>query len=98
MRLLDSEIELIKSSFKEVFEDGYIYLFGSRVDDSSRGGDIDLFIIPKHKLPIDKLLDKKSKFRLLLEDRLGEQSIDIVISKDISRAIEIEALSKGVRL
>jgi predicted nucleotidyltransferase len=44
MRLTNQEIRDIKESFHRVFGTGKIYLFGSRVDDSSKGGDIDLFI------------------------------------------------------
>ena len=41
MRLSKRYIEVIKKYFKEFFENGEIYLFGSRVDDSKKGGDID---------------------------------------------------------
>jgi predicted nucleotidyltransferase len=44
MRLTQNEKDSIKKTFLEVFGEGEIYLFGSRVDDSKRGGDIDLFI------------------------------------------------------
>ncbi len=42
MRLTKHEIESIKKAFQETFENGKIYLFGSRVDDTKRGGDIDV--------------------------------------------------------
>ncbi len=41
MRLKQYDIECIKQSFIEVFDEGEIYLFGSRTDDTMRGGDID---------------------------------------------------------
>ncbi|HFU77888.1 MAG TPA: nucleotidyltransferase domain-containing protein, partial [Epsilonproteobacteria bacterium] len=44
MRLLQSEADAIKSTFLALFHSGKIYLFGSRVDDSKKGGDIDLFL------------------------------------------------------
>ena len=95
MRLTQKEIETIKEVFLEVFENGKIYLFGSRLDDSKRGGDIDLFIKADHQ---DKLLDKKISFLSLLKQKIGDQKIDVVISKDITRTIEQEALYKGVEL
>ena len=98
MRLTKYEITSIKKSFKEVFEDGEIYLFGSRVDDSLKGGDIDLYIKLNHPISTRNILDKKSKFRIKLEDKIGEQKIDIVISKDTVRPIEQEALQKGIKL
>ena len=41
MRLNQNYIRVIKQAFFEVFNKGDIYLFGSRVDDSKKGGDID---------------------------------------------------------
>ena len=74
---------------------GKIYLFGSRVDDSKRGGDIDLYLIPNIK---ESLQIKKIKFLLKLNMILGEQKIDIVISNDINRSIEVVALNEGILL
>ncbi len=49
MRLLPWQQESIKKSFKTHFKDGKIYLFGSRIDDRKKGGDIDLYVCPKDK-------------------------------------------------
>ena len=46
MRLGQKQVRAIKSTFSDVFGNGEIYLFGSRVDDKRRGGDIDLYIVP----------------------------------------------------
>ena len=95
MRLSDMEIQSIKKSFEEVFQDGKIYLFGSRVDDTKKGGDIDLYIqTPKAKAT----LDNKIKFLVMLKEKIGEQKIDVVLSRDPSRLIEQEALNNGVIL
>ncbi len=95
MRLTQGELETIKQVFLEVFESGEIYLFGSRLDDSKRGGDIDLFIKTAHK---NKILDKKISSLSLLKQKIGDQKIDVVISRDITRTIEQEALHKGIKL
>ncbi len=95
MRLTQKEIKTIKQIFLDIYKTGEIYLFGSRLDDSKRGGDIDLFIKTTHQ---DGILNKKIKFLSLLKQKIGDQKIDIVISKDTTRIIEQEALSKGVKL
>lgn len=44
MRLSENIRQLLKSSIKESFGDVKVYLFGSRVDDKKKGGDIDIAI------------------------------------------------------
>lgn len=95
MRLSNYEINSIKQSFKEVFKDGKIYLFGSRVDDSRKGGDIDLYIQTDIK---ENVLDKKIKFLAILKQKIGVQKIDVVTSSNRIRAIEQEAIHKGIEL
>ncbi len=98
MRLSTYEIDVIKDTFKDIFQNGDIYLFGSRIDDNKKGGDIDLYIKLSSPLQIKDMMAKKSKFRLKLEDKIGEQKIDIIISRNTSRPIEKEALQKGIKL
>lgn len=93
MRLSTYETELIKSRVQTVFGEALIYLFGSRVDDSKKGGDIDLYIISKVQ---DDLFRKKIKLKTLLEDLLYKP-VDIIVSTDKERIIEKEAI-KGIRI
>lgn len=74
MRLSSNEILALKNSFKNIFKSGKIYLFGSRVDDNKKGGDIDLLIVSEN-------VDKKAlrKFRLEFFKEFGEQKLDIVV-------------------
>lgn len=44
MRLIQYDIYNIKNNFYTIFNKGRILLFGSRVDDSLKGGDIDLYL------------------------------------------------------
>ncbi len=96
MRLSDFEQKMIKKAFRESFEEGEIYLFGSRVDDSQKGGDIDLYLIPSQKFENER--DRKIEFLVKLDSYIGEQKIDVVLAKDSSRLIEQEALKYGVKL
>ncbi|MBI9107247.1 MAG: nucleotidyltransferase domain-containing protein [Spirochaetales bacterium] len=95
MRLQENEKQAIKESFLKIFSPGKIYLFGSRVDDDEKGGDIDLFI---ETADLDHLREKKIDFLVELKSRIGDQKIDLVISKDESRIIEQEALKEGILL
>lgn len=96
MRLSLFEIETIVRFKNNIFgEDAKIYLFGSRVDDTCKGGDIDLYLEPQTS---GNLLEKKIAFLTLVQQALGEQKIDIIFAKDANRIIEIEAKSKGVEL
>lgn len=95
MRLLPHYQETIKKYFKEFFEKGEVYLFGSRVDDNKKGGDIDLyFVLEEHS----NLFEKKLKFLARVKREIGEQKIDIVFNTDSSRLIEKEAMQWGIKL
>ena len=94
MRLTKKEIEIIKKTILEQFGEAKIYIFGSRLDDKAKGGDIDIFLIPKESIENQRV--KKAKAIFLLEERLLKP-IDIIVHKDFSRLIEKEAL-KGVEI
>ncbi|MBE0499767.1 MAG: nucleotidyltransferase domain-containing protein [Campylobacterales bacterium] len=95
MRLSIFEVQSIVDTFHEVFGDGKIYLFGSRVDETKKGGDIDLFIdVPS----CDDEHSKKIEFLTKLERKIGEQKIDVVFKKDDSRLIEQEINKQKVEL
>jgi len=99
MRLTHSEQKIIKKYFKDIFNKGQLYLFGSRVDDNKKGGDIDLYIISNEdNLSTEMLFNKKLEFLSKLQLALGEQKIDLIISKDKNRSIEKEALKNGIEL
>jgi len=91
MRLKNKEIEIIKSTITNIFEDVTVYLFGSRLDDNKRGGDIDLFVIAKNAT-----LSHKIKALSKLQRQL-HKPVDIVLHRDFSRDIEQEALH-GIKI
>ena len=98
MRLSEKDRNLIKQTCREVFGTDEVYLFGSRVDDSERGGDIDLYIVPKPSIPSSEWLERKIQFLTRVKQRIGDQKIDVVLAKDPQRPIEQEARTHGVRL
>jgi predicted nucleotidyltransferase len=93
MRLSAHEINSIKETVKNVDEDAQIFLFGSRVDNKKRGGDIDLLIF-SHKLKSED----RSRIRSALWEQIGEQKIDIIIARDESDPFTRIALKKAVLL
>ena len=95
MRLSKQYQNTIKKYFIEFFGDGDVYLFGSRVDDSKKGGDIDLYLVINDH---SKLFEKKLKFLSRLKRELGDQKIDVVFNIDSNRLIEQEACKWGVKL
>ncbi len=95
MRLSSKYIATIKKYFHEFFDEGDVYLFGSRTDDNKKGGDIDLyFVVNNH----DNLFEKKLQFLSRVKRELGEQKIDVIFNKDSTRLIEQEARKWGIRL
>ena len=95
MRLSKSQHQAIKKYFLEVFHDGHIYLFGSRVNDEKRGGDIDLYIDSPDK---KNLVHKKIDFLVKLKKEIGNQKIDVVFNKGLNRVIDNIAIKEGILL
>jgi predicted nucleotidyltransferase len=98
MRLSKKEIETIKGSASEWFGEGTrVILFGSRVFDEKRGGDIDLLIVPV--LPDNDLYEKKLRFITAVKQGIGEQKLDIIVSEpNDRREIVKQAVKTGVEL
>ena len=74
MRLYKEQVEVLKNKLATLSLDAKLYLFGSRVDDNARGGDIDLLVVS------DKLTKKDLRFlRVDFFKHFGEQKLDIVL-------------------
>jgi predicted nucleotidyltransferase len=93
MRLKKTEIESIKRIVAKHDPSAKIYLYGSRIDNDKKGGDIDLLIISNK---ITSTL--KRKIRLELYEDIGEQKIDIIISENIIKPFVKIAYNEGVLL
>ena len=98
MRLTDHEVAAIKAAAREAFgETAVVRLFGSRIDDSLRGGDIDLHVEVE---PGCSDYRHTGDFRWQLMRRIGERAIDIVTLEHGKepRRIDRVAMAEGVRL
>ena len=93
MRLKDEEKQAIIKAIHSIDPNAKVYLFGSRVDDSGKGGDIDLLVFSGKISYGDKLAVKKNIF-----STLDEQKIDIVVTKDGGEPFVQMVLEQGVQL
>ena len=85
MRLNKNEVNIIKQLVSSFDKNARIYLYGSRVDNQMKGGDIDLLIIS----PCFSFKDKL-KLKAELHHQLGEQKVDLLISeKDTSPFVQL---------
>lgn len=99
MRLTENQRQSIKSAVTSVVGEGTrIWLFGSRVDDSKRGGDIDLLIETETVVP--SRVGALCQIEGALAVRLGNRKIDVLL-KDARTAdtpITLAARKTGVLL
>ena len=93
MRLESEEQSVISDTIYQADADAMIYLFGSRVDDAAKGGDIDLLVLSK-KINLMKKLDILAQ----LHQNLGERKIDIAIYPDTTRPFPRMVMQEGIRL
>ncbi len=93
MRLSDVEKESILAAVRLHDPDAQVLLFGSRANDSKRGGDIDLLIYSPTIGPAEK-----RAIRRAICDAIGEQKIDIIVAADASEHMVRIAQRTGVAL
>jgi len=99
MRMPPDYQKTITETAAKVFgENASVWLFGSRLDDTAKGGDVDLLI--KLESPtVDKTV-LGARYNALLQMKLGLQKFDILVIDPSTalKQIHQQALSKGVRL
>ncbi len=99
MRLSEQQRNIIITASREIFgENIQIYLFGSRVDDNKRGGDIDILV--NSQSTVEELSRKSLQLVARLQMRLGDQPIDVLAIDSKSKRLPIheEALKTGLLL
>lgn len=98
MRLTAGEIRAIKVATARAFgADAIVRLFGSRVDDSRKGGDIDLHV------EVAGIIDEwaaRSRFEDNLFSQIEEQRVDLIVRNraDPMRGIDLIAHRDGIAL
>lgn len=93
MRISELEHQVIRRTIADIDLEADIYLFGSRVNDNAKGGDIDLLVISK-KIKLMDRLAVLAKLHLLL----GEQKIDLVVFPDLTQPFARIAQQSGIPL
>ena len=94
MRLSKDEVKILKNTLNTLNSDAKLYLFGSRLYDNKKGGDIDLLIVSKTFTK--KLL---RKLRVEFFKYFGEQKLDIIVDDgSFSNPFHKIAYQKAIQL
>jgi predicted nucleotidyltransferase len=99
MRLSAQTRNVIRDTAREVFGPAAkVRLFGSRLDDTARGGDLDLLVILPASL--DDSRRKTLTFVARLQRQLGDQSIDVLLVDPLTQLqpVHQQALREGIPL
>lgn len=99
MRLQQTEISKLIEFAKGTFGEGIsLYLFGSRVDDNLRGGDIDLLVETNSNIEKETQL----KFLYKIYRHITERKVDLLVintnTDRVNLPIYKEAKVKGIKL
>ena len=95
MRIPSEQIDFLKREILALVPDAVVYLFGSRIYDGKKGGDIDIMVISDKKIS----WKEKAKIKWRYFERFGEQKLDIVSSSFNERNPFKElVLHEGIRL
>ena len=94
MRLSKEEIQTLKQAVAKQDPCAEIYLYGSRVDMSKKGGDIDLLIISKKITRTDL-----TPIRWVFFEKFGEQKIDFIIDQgDLKDPFVTKIFKQAIKL
>ena len=82
MRITPHDVDQIIQIFSSFIElqHATLYLYGSRVHDELKGGDIDLLLLTEQPFLANQLREKKHYILANLKNQIGDQKIDLMIS------------------
>ena len=102
MRLTEADIAGIAWAARQALPPGCrVLLFGSRIDDSLRGGDIDLLVEPPAAVGAAQDVALCNHLAARLYRRIGERRIDIVVARPGAaddRLVVAQARRHGIEL
>ncbi len=92
----DTQKKLLHTAHQHFGNNIKMYLFGSRVDDTKKGGDIDLFIESEK----DISLQKEVKFLKDVYKYVTQRKVDLIIKipSKSERSIHQKARMEGIQL
>lgn len=99
MRLSPQTQHTILETVQEVFGDAaQVKLFGSKIDDNARGGDIDLLV--ELSCIADEIERKTIQLMAKLQLRIGDQPIDVLVIDPSTplQPIHQQAMLTGIKL
>ena len=95
MRLSDKEIQALRTIMGKLDPAGRIYLYGSRTDDTRRGGDIDIYL--QASQPIELKARLRAQYRL---QQACDTRVDLLVKNPTQADLPIHqiAVERGVLL
>lgn len=82
MRLTEAERHAVQAACHDHWPAGSrVFLFGSRTDDSAKGGDVDLLVEIPYALPPFEVVNRRSRFVARLQALTEERRIDVVVAE-----------------
>ena len=102
MRLQPKEVDAIVQAARDAFSPGTtVFLFGSRLQNAARGGDIDLLVETPEAMSPAELVQRRTRFVSRIYRALDEQRIDVVIAtwgQQDARAVVAMAKRDGLKV
>ncbi|MEB3198424.1 MAG: nucleotidyltransferase domain-containing protein [Candidatus Sericytochromatia bacterium] len=81
MRLTPAEVAALLACARALFTGAWtMELFGSRVDDQLRGGDVDLLVTFEQDADWRQALAQKALYLARVKGQLGEQRLDLLLT------------------